>query len=105
MDALSFLRAIAALGATVALIGLAAWAAHRMGLLAQFGATAPRPLRQRRLQVVEAIMLGPRQRLVIVRAGENEHLILLGQRETVIESRSAQAPEPSGADARPAGAP
>jgi flagellar protein FliO/FliZ len=89
MDGFGWLRAIASLGATLALVGLAAWGAHRMGLLAQFGATAPKLRPDRRLRVVESLMLSPRHRVVLLRADDREHLVLLGNEELVLESRDA----------------
>jgi flagellar protein FliO/FliZ len=65
-------RALAALIATLALIGLAGYAARRFGLITGAPARGPR-----RLQVVESLMLDPRRRLVIVRMDDREHLILL----------------------------
>lgn len=72
MDVADWGRAVAALMATLALLGLLAFAARRFNML--------QPLRapgEKRLSVVETLMLDPRRRLVIVRDGGVEHLLLL----------------------------
>jgi flagellar protein FliO/FliZ len=71
VDWIDWARALAALLATLALIGAAAYAARRLGML-QPGGQGPR-----RLKLVEALMLDPRRRLVIVRCDGREHLLLL----------------------------
>ena len=72
MDVLDWLRAIAALVATLALIAGAAYAARRFGVLqANSGGGV------RRLKVQESLMLDPRRRLVLVRLDGREHLLLL----------------------------
>ena len=86
MDALDYLRFLAALGATLGLLLLAAWAlrkyGHRLGTFGVPGADRP----QRRLEVVESLALSPRQRLMIVRRDDREHLIALSpDRAEVIE--------------------
>lgn len=73
MDLISIAKMFAALLATLALIGAAAWAARRFGMLQM-----PRPAAERRIQIVETLMLDPRRRLVLVRVAECEHLLLLG---------------------------
>ena len=72
MDWIEWARAMAALIATLALIGLAAYGARRLGLLT--GAPARG---ERRLKVVESLLIDPRRRLVIVRMDDREHLLLL----------------------------
>lgn len=64
-------RALFALIATLALIGLVAYGARRLGMI-QPGNQAPR-----RLKVLESLMLDPRRRLVVVRFDDREHLLLL----------------------------
>ena len=78
MDFLDFLRAVLALAVTIGLIGLVGWAARRYapGLLARLQARAGE---KKRLEVVETLVLGPAQRLLLVRVGESERLILLGE--------------------------
>jgi flagellar protein FliO/FliZ len=72
MDVMDWGRAVAALAATLALLGLLAVLARRFNMI--------QPLRgpgDRRMTVIETLMLDPRRKLVIVRAGETEHLLLL----------------------------
>ena len=79
MDFLDFLRAVMGLAVTLGLIGLAVWAARRYapGLLARLqGGKAGE---KKRMSIVETVVLGPAQRLVLVRVDEEERLILLGE--------------------------
>jgi flagellar protein FliO/FliZ len=56
--------------------------------------TAP----QRRLVVVETLMVGPKQRLLIIRRDDVEHLVLAGaDGATVIEANIPPSSAPSGA--------
>jgi len=64
-------RAVFALVATLAMIGLVAYGARRLGMI-QPGTQGPR-----RLKVLESLMLDPRRRLVVVRFDDREHLLLL----------------------------
>jgi flagellar protein FliO/FliZ len=72
LDWQDWLRALAALIATLALIGAFAYGARRLGML------QPGPAGEKRLKLVESLMLDPRRRLVIVRWDGREHLLLLG---------------------------
>ena len=72
MDFLDWARAVFALIATLALIGLAAYAARRFGMLRGSANTGPR-----RLKLVDSLMLDPRRRLVVVRFDDRDHLLLL----------------------------
>ena len=71
MDLLTWVRALFALLATLALIGLVAYAARRLNML-QGVVKAPR-----RLKITESLMIDPRRRLVVVRFDERELLLLL----------------------------
>jgi flagellar protein FliO/FliZ len=73
MDILDWAKSLFALIATLALIGLAAYGARYFGVLGAPGRAGA----ERRLKVVESLMLDPRRRLVIVRCDEREHLLLL----------------------------
>jgi flagellar protein FliO/FliZ len=88
MAILDFLRAVLALSVTLGLIGLAAWALRRYapGLMARLQGG---PVRQRRLQIVETLVLDQSRRLLLVRVGDEERLILLG------EGRELNPPKPS----------
>lgn len=72
MDVLDWGRAVFALVATLALIGLLALAARRLGMVQP----GPPPA-GRRLRVVERLMLDPRRQLALVAVDGEEHLILL----------------------------
>lgn len=86
MNLLDLARAIFGLAFTLGLIGLAAWAARRYApqLMARLQ-SADRG--ERRLQVVETLVLDPARRLVLVRVDQEERLILLGEGRELIEPR------------------
>ena len=98
MDFLDWARGLFALIATLSLIGLAAYAARRFGMLTPGGPGAA----NRRLKVVESLMLDPRRRLVLVRLDGRDHLLLLspaGDRAiTEVEARDPP-PAPSAGSA------
>lgn len=87
MEVLDWARALAALIATLALIGAAAYGARRLGML-QPGAQGTR-----RLKVTESLMLDPRRRLVIVACDGREHLLLLSPAGDVVVSEMAAKEE------------
>ena len=90
MDGPDFLRAVFALALTLGLIGLAAV------LMRRFGPTAWLRVQQksnRRLAVVESLMLDPARRLVLVRFDDQERLLLLGEGRVLAEA--AARPEDS----------
>ena len=86
MNLLDLARAVFGLAFTLGLIGLAAWAARPYApqLMAKLQ-SADRG--ERRLQVVETLVLDPARRLVLVRVDEEERLILLGEGRELIEPR------------------
>jgi flagellar protein FliO/FliZ len=88
MDFVDFLRAVLALSVTLGLIGAAAWALRKYapGVMARLQA---RQGRVRQLEVIETLVLDPSRRLLIVRVGDEERLILLG------EGRELVPPQPS----------
>lgn len=91
MDVLDGLRAIVALVVTLALIGLAALAARRFGMLqGALPGHAPR-----RMRVVERLMLDPRRSMVIVRVDSEEHVMLLSPFGELSLARQPAAPEPA----------
>lgn len=82
MDLIDIARYLGALLLVLSLVGLAGLVARRFGVpgIAKSAAT-------RRLSIVETLMIGPRQRLYIVRRDDVEHLVLAGPDGTrVIES-------------------
>lgn len=76
-----FLRALFALALTLGLIGLAAVALRRYGpdAIGRFS----RAKKERRLAVVESLVLDPARRLVIVSCDGKEQLLLLGEGQMV----------------------
>ena len=71
--AFEIIRYVGALLLVLALIGAAGVAARKWGVP---GVT--RAVEQKRLAVVETLLMGPRQRLFIVRRDNAEHLIFAG---------------------------
>ncbi|MBL8537970.1 MAG: FliO/MopB family protein [Hyphomonadaceae bacterium] len=87
MDWLDWARAVFALLATLALIAGVAYGARRLGML------QPRAPGERRLRIVESLMLDPRRRLLVVRWDEREHLILLSPGSDIVVSEAAAKTE------------
>lgn len=82
MEFIDLLRYFGALLLVLAMVGGAGLLARRFGVP---GITKAQGIK--RLQVVETLMLGPRQRLIILRRDDVEHLILSGpEGATVIEN-------------------
>ena len=77
MDFASFARAVFALAITVGLIGLAAVAMRRFGPDVMSRLAPHRA--ERRLAVVETLVLDPSRRLVLVSCDGDEKLLLLGE--------------------------
>jgi flagellar protein FliO/FliZ len=77
MDLVEILRAVFALALTLGLVGLAAVALRKFGpdALARFARTRA----ERRLQVVETLVLDPSRRLVLVACDGEQRLLLLGE--------------------------
>ena len=73
MDVIDLARYVGALLLVLALVGFAALAARRYGLAGIVQGST-----QRRLQVVESLMLDPRHKLVLVRRDAAEHLVVVG---------------------------
>lgn len=92
MDFASFARAVFALAITVGLIGLAAVAMRRFGpdVISRL---APQRA-ERRLAVVETLVLDPSRRLVLVSFDGDEKLLLLGEGQ-VLTSPANPAPAPA----------
>lgn len=77
MDFADFARAVFALALTLGLLGLCAAALRRYGpdVVARFAA----PKKERRLAIVETLVLDPTRRLLLVSFDGRERLILLGE--------------------------
>ncbi len=76
MGLIQIISMLAALAVTLGLFGLAVWAYRRF---APAGFIPMQPPRERRLAVVESLMLDTQRRLVLVRLDDREQLILLGE--------------------------
>ena len=97
MDWTDWLRAIAALALTLALIGGGAMVARRLGML-----QAPIPGGKRRMAIVESLFLDPRRRVVIVRVDDSDHVLLLSPfGDHAIGSKAAVMAEPVVAEPKP----
>ena len=83
MDFATFARAIFALAVTLGLVGLAAVALRRYGPDAMARLAARRA--ERRMKVVESLVLDPTRRLVIVSLDGRERLVLLGEGRMLAE--------------------
>ncbi len=77
MEATDFIRAIFALVFTLGLIGLAAVGLRRFG--PEFLARLSAAKAERRLALVETLVLDPARRLVLVSLDGEERLLLLGE--------------------------
>ncbi|MGA0607443.1 flagellar biosynthetic protein FliO [Phenylobacterium sp. VNQ135] len=87
MGFLDFIQAVFALAFTLGLVGLGALALRRYGpnALARFG----QPQRkERRLKVVETLVIDPARRLLIVDCDGEERLLLLGEGRMLGELKS-----------------
>ena len=77
MQFMDLFRMFAALAVTLGVFGLAVWVLRRYGPAFTRRLAAARA--DRRLAVVETLMLDPRTRLVLVRVDEEERLVIVGQ--------------------------
>jgi len=88
MDFIDIGRYLAALLLVLALVGFAGLAVRRFGMPGFV-----KPMGARRLEIVEALMIGPRQRLFLIRRDDVEHLVLAGPDGTsVVETGIVAAP-------------
>lgn len=83
MDFPTLLRALFALILTLGLVGLAAVALRRYGPDAMARFTVQK--KDRRLKVVETLVLDPARRVVIVSCDGRERLLLLGEGKVVAD--------------------
>ena len=92
MNLVETFRAIFALAFTLGLVGLAAWALRRFGpeTIARLA-----PARaERRLTLVETLVLDPARRLVLVSLDGEERLLLLGEGQSLTALPVSAAPRP-----------
>lgn len=92
MDIAEIVRMLAALGVTLGLIGLAAWGARRFGPSALLRMQTP--LAERRLRIVETLVLDPSRRLVLIRVDDTERLLLLGEGGQLSSAPALSLPAP-----------
>ena len=89
MEPMELFRAVLALVLVLGLIGGGTWAARRFGPAMWFGA---RPKSDRSLGVMESLPLDARHRLVLVRRGERQHLLLIGPNHSLVVEDGIAAP-------------
>lgn len=89
-DAFTYLRAILALAFVAGLIFLLAALLRKTGLDKRLTGNNAQ---DKRLSVSETLYLDPKRRLVLVKCGEQEHLLLLGASgDLLIESHAQKEP-------------
>jgi len=97
MDIFLLIRAVAALAITLGLVGLAGVALRKFGPDALSRITALR--KDRRMQVVETLVLDPTRRLVLFTLDGEERLLMLGEGQLLDwapgKARPAAPPKPS----------
>jgi len=76
MGVVEVLSMVAALAVTLGLFGLAVWAWRRFAPAGLLTLAAPR---QRRLTLVESLVMGAHHRLVLIKLDGEERLVLLGE--------------------------
>jgi flagellar protein FliO/FliZ len=87
MEWVEYSRFILALLFVIALIGLAAWFARKLGLMPSPNAKL-KP--GQRLQIMEMINVDAKRKLMLVRHDQNEHLILIGGESDVVISSGSK---------------
>lgn len=105
MDIFLLIRAVAALAITLGLVGLAGVALRKWGPDALARVTTLR--KDRRMQVVETLVLDPTRRLVLFTLDGEERLLMLGEGQLLDWSsrkpRKAPAPAKPAANNKPSG--
>ena len=86
MTFFDIIRMLAALAVTLGIGGVALVLARRFAPLEVLRLKAPT---DRRLALVESLMLDPQRRLVLVRCDGREHLLLLGEGRLLAEADGA----------------
>ncbi len=90
MELSEILRFASALIFVVGLIVACAWGARRFGLVPTGRQTSV----NKRLAVTETLTIDPKRKLVIVRHDDREHLLLLGEQDTILEAGLPAKEEP-----------
>jgi flagellar protein FliO/FliZ len=92
MDLIDLGRYFAALLLVLALVGAAGLTVRRFGMPGVVKGQSTR-----RLEIVESLMIGPKQRLYILRRDHVEHLVVMGPNgATVVESAIPAASNSAG---------
>ena len=86
MNLVEIARMIAALAVTLGLVGVATVVMRRYGPIGLLRLKSPA---ERRLQVLESLVLDPQRRLILVRCDQRERLILLGEGRLLGEVQAA----------------
>lgn len=89
MASLDYLKFLVALLFVLGLIGGLTWVARRFGLTPRI--TRPNSGGERRLDIVEILNVDARRKLLLIRRDDMEHLVMLGERDLLIESRIGEA--------------
>ena len=76
MGILQVISMLAALAVTLGLFGLAVWGWRRFAPASLLPTASPR---QRRMKVIETLVMGTNHRLVLVRLDGEDRLVLLGE--------------------------
>jgi flagellar protein FliO/FliZ len=94
MDLIDIGRYLGALLLVLSLVGFAGLAARKFGLPGLV-----KPQVARRLQIVESLMLSPRQKLMLVRRDGVEHLVMMGPDGSLVIENAITPPVPQTAAA------
>lgn len=92
MDLIDFARYIGALALVLGLVGFAALAAKRYGIAGIAGLTKLGGGTQRRLSLVETMMVGTKHKLILIKRDGVEHLVLIGPDGATVVENGIDAP-------------
>jgi flagellar protein FliO/FliZ len=90
MDVVEIGRYIGALLLVLGLVAFAGFGARRFSLPGLV-----KPAAQRRLKLIETLMITPRQRLCIVKCDDVEHLVMIGEGGANVVEKNIAAPAPA----------
>jgi flagellar protein FliO/FliZ len=88
MDLIDIGRYLGALILVLGLVGAAGLAARRFGL-----PSLTKPMKTRRLKIVESLMITPRQRLMLISRDGIEHLVVIGPDGASVIEQKIAAPQ------------
>lgn len=103
MDFGSYVQFLFALVFVLGLIGLFSLLLKRLSMNGVAGLRSGRG--ERRLKVVETVMVDGKRRMVLVRRDNREHLLLLGQQNDLLIESNIEADEDAATPAEQAGSP